>query len=281
MSPPYSITRTWFRHFIPFVYSLPVNTNGCSSVSDAEVPFTGILSRYLTTGLDTDVFTTLAPSDSFETVINIAALHAVQGGDYKVFSAGAIPFAEANSTQLVGSIAYESNTLDVSLDSDEVIQTANLIPTLDKRTILTSCSGSQNTALRNALTNARSLATTAANAAASGSASKFSEYFKSTASSTRNTVAARFRAVANEASTTTSGNTRHYCGDPYGYCSPNTLAYTIPSQNVIANVCSLKTRFFAGSLSPFPFTHIRTSPSPRLSLYSPNIRPLPFYPPPF
>jgi deuterolysin len=229
-------------HLMPLC-SLSLKTNRLFSASDVEVPFTGILARYLTTDLAEDVFTTLAPSESSESIINIAALHAVRGGDYKIFSAGAIPFAAANSTALVGSIAFESNTLQMSLDSDEVIQTANLIPTLDKRTILTSCSGSQDTALRNALTNARSLATTAANAAASGSATKFAEYFKSTSTSVRSTVAARLRAVAAEAGSTTSGSTQHYCGDPYGYCSPNVLAYTIPSQNVVANV-SLSTSSF-------------------------------------
>lgn len=50
----------------------------------------------------------------------------------------------------------------------------------------------------------------------------------------RSTVAARFRAVASDCGSTTSGNTRTYCNDPYGYCDPNVLAYTLPAYNYIA-----------------------------------------------
>ena len=48
-------------------------------------------------------------------------------------------------------------------------------------------------------------------------------------------VGARLRAVAAEASSTTSGATVYHCTDTYGYCEPSVLAYTIPSRNVVVN----------------------------------------------
>lgn len=210
-----------------------------SQISDVQVPFTGVLIRYRTTELNQDAFTTLAPGASYETVINIAALHAVQGGDYRVVSSGAIPFAAPNSNELAGAISFQSNSLTISLDDEAVAQTASVIPALDRRTILTSCSGSEDAAQRAALEDAAKLATAAAeatDASNNASLSKFSEYFKTTSSSVRSSVAARLRAVASEASSTTSGSTRYYCSDEYGYCQPNVLAYAIPSLDVIANV---------------------------------------------
>lgn len=106
---------------------------------------------------------------------------------------------------------------------------------LDRRTKVSSCSGSRGTALNQALKNVASLANKAAQEATSGSASKFQEYFKTTSSSSRQTVAARLQAVAREASSTSSGATTYYCDDPYGYCDPNVLAYTLPAYNIVAN----------------------------------------------
>jgi deuterolysin len=69
----------------------------------------------------------------------------------------------------------------------------------------------------------------------SGSADKFNEYFKSTTSSVRNTVADRLTAVADECSSTTSGATTYYCTDIYNGCASNVLAYTLPSTNEVVN----------------------------------------------
>lgn len=56
---------------------------------------------------------------------------------------------------------------------------------------------------------------------------RFSEYYKTTSASVRSTVAARFRAVANAAASTTSGSVRYYCTDPYGYCTSKYEAYSL------------------------------------------------------
>ncbi|KAL2220889.1 neutral protease II [Thermoascus aurantiacus ATCC 26904] len=191
----------------------------------SEVQFEGILSRYKSTGLSRDAFTYLAPGESVEDVFDIASTYDLtSGGPVTIRTEGVVPYATANSTDIAGYISYSSNVL-----------TIDAITPLDRRTRISSCSGSRQSALTTALRNAASLANAAADAAQSGSASKFSEYFKTTSSSTRQTVAARLRAVAREASSSSSGATTYYCDDPYGYCSSNVLAYTLPSYNIIAN----------------------------------------------
>jgi deuterolysin len=182
-----------------------------------------------------DAFTTLEPGEAFMSVINIAALHEVSGGEYTVSTVGAIPFATLNTTDIAGSVAYESNVLPLALSDDDVAVVPRAVPLLDKRTILRSCSGSQGSEHRQSLSQLIDVARFSADAARNGDAATFQEFFKTTASTARENVAARYDAIAREASSTTSGSTTYYCTDPYGYCSPNTLAYTLPSQNVIAN----------------------------------------------
>lgn len=182
-----------------------------------------------------DAFTTLAPGEAFTTVINVAAVHDVSGGDLTVSTIGAIPYAAPSTTEIAGSIAYESNVLSFALADSDVALVSRTVPLLDKRTALKGCSGSENTEHRQSLKQVVSVAQAAAAAARNGSAAKFQEFFKTTSASARTNVAARLDAVSHEASTTSNGATTYYCDDQYNYCDSNTLAYTLPSQNVIAN----------------------------------------------
>ena len=182
-----------------------------------------------------DAFTTLAPGEAFTSVINIAALHDVSGGDYTISTAGAIPYAALNTTVIDGSISYTSNILALTLSNDDIGMVPRAVPFLDKRTILTSCSGAEDAQHRQALGQAVGVAGLAAQAARFGDTSLFEMFFKTTDEVIRQEVAARFEAVSLEASSTTSGVTTYYCEDEFGYCSSNTLAYALPSQNLIAN----------------------------------------------
>ena len=123
----------------------------------------------------------------------------------------------------------------MDVDGAKAATVSKAIHTLDRRTQVAGCSGSRGSQLSQALSNSAALANMAAQAARSGSASKFQEYFKTTDSSVRQVVANRLSAVAREASSSSSGATVYYCSDPYGYCEPNVLAYTVPSRNLIAN----------------------------------------------
>lgn len=192
------------------------------------LPFNGLLLRTRTTDLTADAFTVLAPGATTESTFDLATVTDLKaGGDFEVIAEGAFAVAAADSTSLSASkVAYRSNTLTITVDGAAAAKVAPAIKVLDDRTVETSCSGAQGTSLTNALSRAVQLSNAAANAATSGSATKFQEYFRTTDTSARNTVAARFRGVAAQAGSTTSGSTRYYCSDPYGYCDSNTLAYS-------------------------------------------------------
>jgi deuterolysin len=184
-------------------------------------------------------FKSLAAGASLTTTINTAAVHDLTTGTYTVMTEGAIPYALGQSTELSGSaVSFKSNSLPILVDGAAAAIVAKAIPemTITERTVLQSgCSTAQRTATTNALSRCVTLSRAAASAASSGSASKFSEYFKTTAAATRSTVAARFNAVATQCGSLTSGQTKYYCTDVYGYCESNVLAYTIPSTNEIVN----------------------------------------------
>jgi len=197
--------------------------------------FTGIGLRYKMYDLSEDAFTTLAPGGVFTSVINIAALHDVSGGDYTVSTVGAIPFATPNTTEIAGSIAYKSNVLNLALSKANVAVVPRAVPVKDKRTVLQSCFGNKDQQLRMSLGQLVNVAQIAAAAARNGDAAKFREFFKTTSARARQNVAARYDAISREAGSTTSGATTYYCDDQFNYCSSNTLAYTLPSQNLVAN----------------------------------------------
>jgi deuterolysin len=136
---------------------------------------------------------------------------------------------------VTGYLPYRSNDLKIEVNGVKASRVSKAIKPLDRRTSESCSSSSKKSALDKALSNTVKLANAAASAALSGSSSKFSEYFKTTSSSTRQVVAARLTAVAKEAASTSSGSTKYYCTDVYGYCETNVLAYTLPSLNVIAN----------------------------------------------
>ncbi|PLB46386.1 hypothetical protein P170DRAFT_427708 [Aspergillus steynii IBT 23096] len=198
------------------------------------IDFQGIKQRIKYQDLSDDALTTLAAGATFEDEFDIAETSDLtEGGALSLSSNGFVLSAKGNSVN--GYIPFTSNEITIDVDAAEAALVPSAIPTIDKRTRIASCSGTRSTALQTALRNTVSLANAAASAASSGSSTRFNEYFKTTSSSTRSTVAARFRAVASEAGSTSSGSTTYYCTDTYGYCSSNVLAWTLPSSNIIAN----------------------------------------------
>ncbi|KAF2133668.1 neutral protease 2-like protein [Dothidotthia symphoricarpi CBS 119687] len=200
-----------------------------SAGGSAKVPFEGIKVRLLTSGLSADDFLSLAAGETKELTVETAALHTLDaGGDFDIFAKGLLPFAEEGSTELAGSFNYESNKLAMSIDGAQAAQVAKA---LTKRTVIgSSCTGTRLSTVRTALSNCARLATSAATAATAGT--KLTTYFKSTTTATRNTVAARLRAVSTDCGGTSS-RTSTNCNDPYGGCASNVLAYTVPSANFI------------------------------------------------
>lgn len=201
---------------------------------DDEVEFQGIKYRVKTDDLAEDSVTSLAPGASLEDEFDIASTSDLSsGGPITVRSAGAVPLV--TNKAVTGSLPYTSNELTIEVDGVKASKVTNVGQSLSKRTELARCSGSRGSALRTALDNTVSLASNAASAASSGTSSAFTTFFKTTSASTRNSVAARFSAIADEASSTTGGATTYYCEDIYGYCSSNVLAWTLPAYDIIAN----------------------------------------------
>jgi deuterolysin len=200
-----------------------------TSFPGTKVDFEGIKIRLLTTGLSSEDFTSLAVGETKTVTVETAALHSLnEGGDFDVYAEGLIPYAEADSTELSGSYSYSSNKLTMTVDGAIA---ATVEKALAKRTVIgSSCTGTKLSTIRTALSNCQRLASSAASAASAGT--KLSTYYKSTTTSTKNTVNARLTAVARDCGGTGSATTTN-CNDPYGGCSSNVLAYTVPSANFI------------------------------------------------
>lgn len=184
--------------------------------------------------MTSDALTTLAAGETLHDEFDIAATHDLsRNGSATLQSSGLVPLVKEGLVS--GYMPYRSNILQIEVDAGKASQVSKAIKPLNRRTQETCTDLSRQTALNQALNNTASLANAAAQAALSGSASKFTEYFKTTATSTRQVVAARLQAVAKEAQSSSSGATKYFCADVYGYCEPNVLAYTLPALNVIAN----------------------------------------------
>lgn len=183
----------------------------------------------MTTGLSTDDFVTLGAGESKELTVEAAALHTLSdGGDFDVFAKGLLPYAEEGSTDLAGTYNYESNKLTLSVDGAIA---ATVSKAVVRRTVVgSSCTGTKLSAINTALSNCASLASAAATAATAGT--KLTEYFKSSSASTVSEVSGRLSAISTDCGGT-ARTTSTNCNDPYGGCSSNVLAYTVPSLNFL------------------------------------------------
>lgn len=163
------------------------------------------------------------------------------GGSFDVKVSGSLQYADADSVELKGTIPFSSNIVTASVDGAAASQARRSFH--EKRSVVQSdCTSTKGTATRTAMTNCRALALAASQAASSGAAAKMTEYFKSSTSSTRSTVANVFAKIASECGSTTGGYARYYCSDVYSACSSGVLAYTLPSASYMVN-CPL---YFSG-----------------------------------
>ncbi|KAJ5704812.1 hypothetical protein N7536_000501 [Penicillium majusculum] len=97
-----------------------------------------------------------------------------------------------------------------------------------------SCTTSQQAVVEAALQRAATLSTTAADAAINGDASRFEEYFRTTDTASRQEVAARYEAIANEAGSLGGGNITYNCGNglEQSDCGDGVLAYALGNKVV-------------------------------------------------
>ncbi|KAI8270846.1 Neutral protease 2 [Colletotrichum sp. SAR11_239] len=202
-----------------------------------KVAFDGIRLRLQTAGLAEDAFEVIPAGQTVSVEWDVAEVHDLSaGGTFDVAAKGSFSYADADSTDIAGTAPFASNVLSVAVDGAAAAKVRRDFHEHVKRTVVQSdCTGTQRTATTNALSNCRSLAAAASSAAVSGSAAKMTEYFKSSTTATRNTVAGVFAKVASECGSTTSGVSRQYCTDIYPACSSGVIAYTLPSQSYMVN----------------------------------------------
>lgn len=207
-----------------------------------KIAFDGIRLQVSTVGLTEDAFEVIEAGQVIEKTFDIAEMHDLSvGGAFDVVSSSALAYAEVDSTEIAGIVTVGSNTITAKVDG--ILARDARTAFLNKRSVVQSdCTGTQKTATTTALSNCRALAAAASSAASSGAAAKIEEYFKSSSTSTRSTVAGVFAKIVSECGSTTSGAAKYYCSDVYGACSSNVLAYTLPSSSYMVN-CPL---YFTG-----------------------------------
>ncbi|KAL1642643.1 hypothetical protein SLS58_005414 [Diplodia intermedia] len=214
--------------------------------AESRVAFDGIRQRLGTNNLTSDSFQSIPAGGSIEATWDAAEMHDLSaGGDYDILTQGAIPYADVNSTKIVGAVPYLSNRLRANVLSSHATKVRRnflgKIEKLKKRSTLTECSGDKKTSTETAMQNCKKLATAAASAASSDNAA-FTDIFKQADASEVKKV---LTAVAEECGSTSSGAAAYYCNEDavpsqyaVGGCQSQVLAYTMPSASLVVN-CDL------------------------------------------
>lgn len=213
--------------------------NTHSSLPSADqVAFDGVRVRVQTTGLAEDSFQTIEAGETVEVEWDPAVVHDLSaGGAFDFVAEGSFLTAALDSTDITGAVDFASNKLASTVDgvAAAAVRRDFHEQAAKRSAVQSDCTGTQRTATVNALSSCRSLAAQASTAAASGAAAKLTEYFKSSTSATRSSVAAVFSRIVSECGSSTSGVADYYCSDVYSSCKSNVLAYTLPSQSYMVN----------------------------------------------
>ncbi|KAL9565018.1 hypothetical protein ACKAV7_010832 [Fusarium commune] len=185
-----------------------------------EVPFMGIELSLYYDGLKTNHFETLKTGSSIFRVVDLSTI-------------------------------YDLKPVRGSLGEDHQSFNSRGKAKASKRTILQedSCTADKLELTANSVKNCETLARAAAKDASDVHSARFVEYFKSNETQAREHVTGRLLAVAEECSTSDSGNTRVFCRDEIGYCESDgpLIAYTT-WVNGYVTMCPL----FYDTLPPLP-----------------------------
>ncbi|PNP76726.1 hypothetical protein FNYG_10145 [Fusarium nygamai] len=198
-------------------------------------------------GLKANHFETLKTGSSIFRIVDLSTMYDLKAGTYSVFAEGNLPATSKESSKQIP-VSFKSETLSMKItkaSSAEAKQKAS------KRTILQedSCTAEKLALTANGIKNCETLARAAATDASDVHSARFVEYFKSNETKTREHVTGRLLAVAEECSTSDSGNTRVSCSDEIGYCESDgpLIAYTT-WVNGYVTMCPL----FYDTLPPLP-----------------------------
>ncbi|KAI1012098.1 hypothetical protein LB503_004847, partial [Fusarium chuoi] len=225
----------------------PVKKLSLKDESGNEVSFMGIELSLYYDGLKSNHFETLKAESSIFRTIDLSTMYDLKAGTYTVYAEGSIPAASKESSKTIP-VSFKSETLSMKItkaSSAEAKQKAS------KRTILQgdSCTADKLELTANGVKNCETLARAAAKDASDVHSARFVEYFKSNETTAREHVTGRLLAVAEECSTSDSGNTRVFCSDEIGYCESDgpLIAYTT-WVNGYVTMCPL----FYDTLPPLP-----------------------------
>jgi deuterolysin len=191
-----------------------------------SAPFRGISKQSCgQVNLSQSDFTPIAPQQTLDYEVDVADLYDLDVGAYNVSVEEYIPYAQEGSTELTGrSLHLLSDPLLLAVDTKK--PTAERTELKTRNTLQNDCSSAQFTTVSNANKACARMATAAAEAASSGSDSAFQEFFMDNSQSTRSQVAAKFRKVAAECSSTPGGTGSSFCTDQKRECGGGLLAYT-------------------------------------------------------
>ncbi|KAF5026948.1 hypothetical protein F66182_978 [Fusarium sp. NRRL 66182] len=192
-----------------------------------KVPFMGIQLSLYYQGLQAKHYENLSAGSSISRTIDLSTMYDLKPGTYSVYAEGSFPSVSGESKKST-SISFKSRMVSIKVgkaSSAEVQQKAS------KRTIVDEerCTPEQLKATTASVQNCEKLARAAAADASDVHSARFVEYFNSNETQAREHVTGRLLAVAEECSTTDSGNTRALCYDNDGYCEFDgpLVAYTI------------------------------------------------------
>ncbi|KAI1336248.1 Deuterolysin metalloprotease family-domain-containing protein [Xylariaceae sp. FL0016] len=215
--------------------TLPVQKVSVVDENGDEVSFKGIHATLKHDVLRPEHFQVLKVAESVSTSIDAASVHEFpSSGTYSFKSTGVFSVAGVNSTVLGGPpLLFESNTLNLHVDAQAAARKSQAISSRslqDRTNIQDGCNATQLAASTQALSDCQTIALAAAADAADPASARFVEYFGTNASATRQTVADRLTAVADEcAASPAGGASRYFCYDYYGVCESSgpLIAYTL------------------------------------------------------
>ncbi|KAK7409655.1 hypothetical protein QQX98_008170 [Neonectria punicea] len=228
----------------------PVKKLTVVSESGRKALFMGIELSLYHDLLSQEHFKKLSAGSSITRVIDVRTMFDLEPGTYSVSAEGSLPIGPAGSIRTKASqtvASYKSNAISITIDKSS---TTNLEKGWSKRTMLQSnCTAAHHKATIDGIRNCESLARAAAADAADVTSARFVEYFKSNQTKDRQHVSGRLLAVAEECSSSNSGETRVFCQDDVGYCESDgpLLAYTTWVNGYIV-MCPL----FYDTLPPLP-----------------------------
>ncbi|EXF79751.1 metalloproteinase [Colletotrichum fioriniae PJ7] len=226
------------------------STSSVDGTGVSKVAFTGVRVYVHDADLPDSAFQTIEAGEVVKVQWDAAQVHDLSsGGDFNISSTGSLRYAEEGSNKIAGQVVFDSGVLQATVDGTQAASVhAAFHESLNAKrvTIQSDCTGTKKTAVTAALSKAKTYVTNAQTAANAGT--RLQQYFKSTSSSTKSTVAGVFGKAATLLGSTSSG-AGLYCTDVGNFCSDGVVAYAQPGSGGYIVVCDYFFQFPASTTS--------------------------------